>query len=305
MGWTSKQYRKNISSLTSVVEQQMVKKDWDNIDFNHVPSQASLRYKNAFARNTENYLEWQTSLLEEGTSSKVNTATLLPHQIIEKYGIRPSGRDDTLEAMWNALPKIETNCLVISDTSGSMSGTPMDVSIALALYFAERNPYNGFITFSERPQWHTIDQEDNLYFKLNSIKSINCTNTNLEATFEILLESYRETKMMPETLLIVSDMQFDQAIGSVPTHWTTNTISKVTFFNKMKSRFEHLKIPFPQIVFWNVRGDCKGIPVSFDTTGTALIAGYNPSIMQSIMDCEDLSPVQIMNKAIQNINPTL
>ena len=51
--------------MTNVVEQQMVKKDWDNINFNHVPSQASLR-QNCFARNTKKYLEWQLSLMEEG-----------------------------------------------------------------------------------------------------------------------------------------------------------------------------------------------------------------------------------------------
>jgi len=305
MGWTSKQYRKNISSLTSVVEQQMVNRDWDNIDFNHVPSQASLRYKNCFARNTTNYSEWQQSLLKKDTLNKVNVATLLPHQIVAEYTFSPSTRDDTLEAMWSALPKVETNCLVIADTSGSMHGTPLQVSVALGLYFAERNPYKGFITFSQEPQWHSVHDGDNLYFKLNAIKSINCTNTNMEATFQLLLESYQSTQMMPETLLIVSDMQFDEAIGSTPRHWRQNTISKTTFFDKMKSKFASLNIPFPKVVFWNVREDSKGIPVSFDETGTALISGYNPSIMQSIMDCEDLSPTEIMNKAIKNINPNL
>lgn len=305
MGWTSKEYRKNISALTSVVEQQMVAKDWDNINFNKVPSQASLRYKNCFIRNTSKYFEWQQSLFNENTSSKVNVGTLLPHQIIAKYSFWPSQKDDTLEAMWNSLPKVNTNCLVIADTSGSMAGTPLQVSVALALYFAERNPYQGFITFSEEPQWHSINQEDNLYFKLKTIESINCTNTDMEATFQLLLETYQATKMMPETLLIVSDMQFDEAIGSVESHWRQNTISKVSFFNEMKLKFQTLNIPFPKIVFWNVREDSTGVPVSFDETGTALISGYNPSVMQSIMNCEDLSPIEIMNQAIKNINPNL
>ena len=45
---TPKQYRKMLVGLTNVVETQMCDKDWDNINFNHVPSAASSRYKKVF-----------------------------------------------------------------------------------------------------------------------------------------------------------------------------------------------------------------------------------------------------------------
>lgn len=301
MGWTSKQYRKNISQMTKVVEQQMVAKKWDDIDFSKVPSQASLRYKNCFDRNTKNYLKWQMSLLQKDGSAKVNVGTLLPHQIVAKY--KPSEKDETLEAMWSALPKVENNCLVVADTSGSMSGTPLQVSIALALYFAERNPYKGFITFSHEPKWHTINPDHNLYGKMKAVKNINCYNTNLEATFDLLFSSYVKTKMMPETVLIISDMQFDQAIGSSNPY--NSQIDKNTFFLKMKKKFNNWKVPFPKIVFWNVKNESEGIPVSFDETGTALISGYSPAIMDTIMNMRDFDPIAIMQNAIANINPKI
>ena len=62
LGWTPKFYRKRLVELTKVVETQMCAKDWDNINFNHVPSVASARYKKAFARHTEKYKEWAAAL---------------------------------------------------------------------------------------------------------------------------------------------------------------------------------------------------------------------------------------------------
>jgi hypothetical protein len=217
--------------------------------------------------------------------------------------MRPSNHDATLEAMWTALPKVDTNCLVIADTSGSMSGTPMAVSLSLALYFAERNPYKGFITFSDEPQWHYIDQEKDLIDNLRSITSINIQNTNLEATFDLLFQTYRSTRMMPETILIVSDMQFDAAIGAKKSWENEKPINKTSFFNNMKQKFNNYNIPFPKVVFWNVKEETSGVPVSFDSTGTALISGYNPTVMQTVMKSESFNPIQIMHKAIENINP--
>lgn len=308
MGWTSKQYRKNISKMTAVVEQQMCAKEWGSINFSHVPSQAALRYKDCFTRNaTESYLQWQANLSNPESTDKVNSQTLLPHQIVEKYGfLYPKLPDLTLEAMWTSIEKVENNCLVIADTSGSMSGTPMAVSIALALYFSETNPFGGFITFSERPRWHKFDKSHTLYQKLDSIESINCCNTNLEATFALLFETYRSTKMMPEQIIIVSDMQFDVAIGSEPGFYSRKeTLQKRTFFKKMKRKFTNHNVPFPKIIFWNVREDIKGSPVSFDETGTALIAGYNPLIMNTVMSLENFDPELIMKEAVKNINPKL
>ena len=49
-GMSPKFYRKSLVEMTKVVESQMCAKDWDNINFSHVPSVASARYKKAFNR---------------------------------------------------------------------------------------------------------------------------------------------------------------------------------------------------------------------------------------------------------------
>mgnify|MGYP003351618405 FL=1 len=80
LGWTPKFYRKRLVELTKVVETQMCAKDWDNINFNHVPSVASARYKKAFARHTEKYKEWAAALVskdpEVAKTVKVNASEI-------------------------------------------------------------------------------------------------------------------------------------------------------------------------------------------------------------------------------------
>lgn len=105
--------------------------------------------------------------------AKLNAASLTAVDIL--YGMNhnefarlPSENYKIADNFWNALtsPEKLPNILVMADTSGSMttmSGktkakyTPYDISVALAMYFAERLPkdspfYNHFITFSSRPQ---------------------------------------------------------------------------------------------------------------------------------------------------------
>ena len=109
---------------------------------------------------------------------------------------------------------------------------------------------------------------------------------------------------MPETVLIVSDMQFDEAVG-VNSYNPRNKFDKVSFFNKMKRKFQRWDVPFPKLVFWNVRESISGSPVTFDEHGTALISGYSPAIMQTIMSLQDFDPEAIMINAIESINPTI
>lgn len=48
---TSREYRKFLAEHTNVVESLMCAKNWDGINFSHIPSLASARYQKAFGRN--------------------------------------------------------------------------------------------------------------------------------------------------------------------------------------------------------------------------------------------------------------
>lgn len=299
---SSKEYRKLLVANTNVVETKMCSKKWEEINYSHVPSQCFLRSRNAFKKNDAERFENFIEDVKEG-KSEVKVTTILPNEIIGKYianitwELSTLDHDDSLEVLWSALPKVKTNSLVVCDTSGSMSGKPYEVSVALGLYFAERNPFGGFITFAENPSWHIVDKEATLKSKLDEIKCINAGNTNMQRTFDLILNCSLDNELEPpESLIIVSDMEFDRATGL--------TNQKVTFFNKMRSKWEHKGIKFPKVIFWNVSAS-SSTPVTFDETGCALVSGYNPTIAKAIESEQEMTPESIMLRAISDINPTI
>ena len=129
-GMTPKQYRKSLVALTNVVETQMCAKDWDSINFSHVPSVASARYKKAFNRNTTKFAEYVAALVKgEDPSVKVNAGAVYPYDVLK--GVNSFGNNygktelDHIVAQWNALPNFvgDANILPIVDVSGSMGCT--------------------------------------------------------------------------------------------------------------------------------------------------------------------------------------
>jgi hypothetical protein len=50
----------------------------------------------------------------------------------------------------------------------------------------------------------------------------------------------------------------------------------------------------PSVIFWNVQSRGNNFPVRFDETGTALISGFSPSIMTSILGGSKINPYSIM-----------
>ncbi|HRW20573.1 MAG TPA: DUF2828 family protein [Bacteroidales bacterium] len=57
----------------------------------------------------------------------------------------------------------------------------------------------------------------------------------------------------------------------------------------------------PGIVFWKVNSIASGNnPVKFDTTGAALISGFSPAILKSVLGGDILSPERVMLKTIND-----
>ena len=88
LGMSPKQYRKTLVNLTKVVESKMCAKDWDGINFSHVPSVASARYKKAFWRNAaEAYGSYVASLVKgDDPKVKVNAGAVYPYDVLKEIG---------------------------------------------------------------------------------------------------------------------------------------------------------------------------------------------------------------------------
>ena len=316
MGMTPKVYRKTLSSLTSVVETQMCDNEWADINFSHVPSQAMRIYKNAFQRNASETWMGYLSQLASG-ETKVNAGAIHPHQILGPY-IQTSSNsvgygytDDfyttkireipqIVEEQWNALPNWMTSnkggILPVVDTSGSMEGLPIQVAVSLGIYIAERTegPFrNHFVTFSSQPKMQKMTGET-LHQKLTSVCSSEWgMSTNIEGTFEAVLHhastSSATAEDMPKTILILSDMEFNQCANI-----------NETAMQSIRRQYNEAGFDLPNIVFWNLNARLGNVPVRFDEQGTALVSGFSPTIMKSILSADNFTPESIMQMTIES-----
>jgi hypothetical protein len=294
LGLTDILYRKSLRDLRKkieVVEQKMSSNDWKDINYSSVPSQASRIYKDAFKKHDEaRYNEF----VEKATKGevKINASTLYPYQI---YKSVQNDYSATLEALWNQLPDYTQgkNALVVADVSGSMNGDPMSVSVSLALYFAERNKgqfKDHFITFSSVPKLQKIKGET-LKERMNNLESADWSqSTNLQAVFDLILNSATENKVstdeMPETIYIISDMEFDRCCG------------KCTNYEVLSRKYESHGYKIPNIVFWNVNASGNNLPVREDQKGVSLVSGFSPVVFK--LAVENKTPYQTMMDTINS-----
>lgn len=312
MGLSPKQYRKLVVRNTDVVEQKMCQKSWDSIDFGKLPSVAAARYQKAFWRNAESKYSKYIEGLQKGTE-KINAGAVYPYDVIKSL---KSGNKTVAAEQWKALPDYmegseNAGILPVVDVSGSMSvgvngeygntsTTCMDVAVSLGLYVSERNRgifKDQFITFSENPQMYNL--KGDLNSRYNQLRRSDWgMSTNFEKVFKIILDAATRQKLsqkdLPDMVLVLSDMQFNQAENS---GWGRR--SNPTAFEMVDKMYKDAGYERPKLVFWNLRTS-NGVPVEFDKNGTALVSGFSPSIMKSILGSTDFTPRAIMMETIMN-----
>lgn len=301
LNMTPTEFRHFIVSKTQVVENFMCVNKWDSIKYEEVPSVAGLRYKNTFIKHDNiRYNQYIQNVLKG--KIKINSSVLYPNDIYHNYQYRSNGATsaDAIKAMWNNLPNFMEGCkdriLPICDVSGSMYGTPIEVSVALGCYISERNegPFkDAFITFSERPELQILSGD--IISRFNQLKRADWgMNTNLQAVFDLILRRAQETHMaqelMPTKLLIISDMHFDVVCNY---SWSRKT-SEPTNFEAIKAKYAAAGYKMPGIIFWNVNGDAGNVPVTMRDQNIGLVSGYSPSILKSVLQAKVLSPIELM-----------
>lgn len=259
LNMSEKEYRQTLSKLRAkikIIENNLREKDY-SFDYSKQPSKAMFKYKKAFIRNDKERYEEFLNKVQSG-AVKMNTGTLYPYDIVRSIihgGELSDEEKKSLDVTWNALPNYtkDENALVVVDGSGSMywggNPQPAEVAQSLAVYFAERNTglfKNHFITFSENPRLIEIKGDD-IYNKIRFCIGFNeCANTNIQKVFELILKTATKNKLsqkdMPETIYIISDMEFDSCTVD----------ADLTNFEYIKKKFNEKGYKLPRLVFWNV-----------------------------------------------------
>ena len=320
-GMTEREYRKMLSEgrkACHLVETLMSQNEWDKIAFDKLPSRAGILYSKAFARREETKARYAAFMTSEKT--KVNAGTLYPYDVVAKAvdimglqnpWVSEPRLDDTkrlaVNKYWDNLTDYfngaTLNALCVCDTSGSMTVgdgkiAPIDVAISLALYTAERakGPFqNHFISFSSRP---TLIETKGVDFcaKVAYIYEQNlCENTNIEATFDLVLNIAIRNGLkqsdLPESFIIVTDMQFD-ASRSYGYYNDTHTLME-----NIEAKWLAHGYKMPSLVFWNVNAASGGgnIPMQ-DKDGITFVSGASPVIFEQVI--KGLTGQQLMLQAL-------
>ena len=290
-------FRRMLTSMSNTVEQKMCANEWETIQYSTVPSVAGKRYSQSFSKHDGvRYTSYISDVMSG--KEKMNASVLFPSDLVHEVWFND---EDTsaYDAMWKSLPNFMEGCneriLPVCDVSGSMMGQPMEVSIGLGLYISERNegPFKDLVlTFSRTPQFHKIEG-DTLTERTSNLGNADWgMNTDLINTFKVLLDRAIAGNVaqedMPTKLLIISDMEFDQACG------------RNNNFDLIKILYANAGYEMPGIIFWNVNGRLGNVPVKSNTPNTALVSGYSPSIIRSILGGDELSPLAVMLKTINS-----
>ena len=330
LGMDKKTYRKTLSMLRdklNIIEKALAEKNVEKlVEMQEVlSSKQNYKYKNALMRlmPEERKLYFEKVLRGE---AKFNADVLEPYEVYFRYRNEIGSRwsyspsalksaDISYETMWKMLPnKVvpENEVLVIRDGSGSMTssipgtnnGQILDVASALTVYFSEHSEggfKNKFITFSSKPELVDLSGCKSLFDKIKLLDTYDdCTNTNLEKTFDLILETAKRNHMtqdqLPKNLLIVSDMQFDMATNH-RSYWDRHGNDdgwNETLFDSIRKKYEAAGYEIPRLIFWNVAAQKTTIPEIKNDLGLVLLSGYSKNIMDMI--CENNFEMEIVNE---------
>lgn len=306
LGMTSKQYRKTLSTLRqriNVLERLMSAGQWDLIEFDKIPSKAGFKYKNAFARHDIERMKAEKPVqsyadFAKDKTTKVNAKALYPYEVVAK-GVRAAGfaMDSTDRLMvnkyWENLADYFNgktfNGLAVVDTSSSMTwyggdACPLNVAISIGMYCAERakGPFAGhYVSFSSRPRLVSVEGVD-FCDKVRRIYKANlCENTNIEATFDMLLNTAIQNNCtqdeLPENIIILSDMEFDAARG----WYRSDNIN--TLMENIRVKWANFGYRLPHLIYWNVQARQNNVPENIGCGLVSYVSGMSPSIFETIL----------------------
>jgi len=224
-----------------------------------------------------------------------------------------SERDETWELQFQAIvdkaPALDYFTCV-ADTSGSMSGDPMIVAIALAALIAKKSKYfaNRYVSFNTVPKWKMIDPDADLFTIVKQMQADNDWggSTNFEMTMDLMIKVAKDYKIPAEfvkqmKLVVVSDMQFDTAIGNSAYggyyggYGSSRQPPKKKDWNdsasRIKAAWKAAGYPegcYPEMIYWDVR-DSDNFVATADTPGVQMMAGYNQEMLKVLIAAGEIS----------------
>lgn len=243
--------------------------------------------------------------LKAGTKKTHGANVVLPHELVVKTEDYTTSADQhtIIQAQWDAIRE-ETvkggglgKSVAMCDFSGSMNGTPMEISKALGILISEiTHPAfrDHILTFDATPQWHSFVGKKTLKAKLASIKGCGQgLNTDFYKACKCIIERMVQNKVPvgeePEDLIVITDMGFDAAStqrssSSTLSAWETQLVRIRREFQEAGEKLwgQGKGWKPPRIVIWNVRAEYKDFHAKADEEGVVQLSGWAPSMLKAL-----------------------
>ena len=291
LDYSARNYRKMLVTLRKkigVVEVLMSSGKWSDITYPSVPSKAMKQYRKAYGKRDNDRFVAYLENVKNGTQ-KINTMGLMPYELIK------NANDPVIEAQWNNLPDYvgDKSFIPMPDVSGSMSGTPMEVSVSLAIYGAERNK-SAFkdlvLSFTNTPTFHKLS--GTLFQKYREVTRHVGYDTNLQAAFQAILNLAVENSVpvedMPNYLLVISDMEFNDP-----------NIDGLTNLEATRKMFAKHGYAMPVIVFWNVDSKQAQVQALDTSKNCILVSGLSAAVFKGALAGNPLDQVTPMEAMLE------
>lgn len=279
-GMNKQQYGHFIKCTTT--ESRLSEKKTDEINFSQVPSLAMLKYYKRFSEGEdtkERFAQYLDDVKKGKADLKVTTTNI--------YDIYRKRNEIDADLFFDKVKKIKGSWIPIVDTSGSMHDDNDSYGKALAVghYLAKCSTYapDMVLTFSSVPQLLKLGVENEVttvcprhtykqnlsscvgtYEKeIESMRTGDCSNTD----FGAVMDALSRLDDMPEYLIVLSDMEFDEG----------STRSKDWVMDLWRSKGYTTKI-----IWWNFNSRRTTTPET-DRYGNVFMSGYSPMLLEYLV----------------------
>ena len=316
------EYRKARSALNDhlkVTEDTMCNGEWADIEPSRVPALCLKKNTKAFQNRqkvpkedpdriacAQNFASAVRKAIETGEGLHGTVAGA--HGIVKPFVDNKHFMDDIHEGMWmNLLKETESRlgseggippCLALVDVSGSMKGTPMEVSVALGLLVSlTAHPAwrRMFITFHEEPTIQHVVGETLREQVTNIMKAPWGGSTNFAKALNLILTHAKTNKLpqdaMPKVLFVFSDMQFNDNENGGGYYGSSYYCSSAQApfglshsHASIKAAYEAAGYECPHIVFWNLRGEVKDSPCETISEGVSQMSGFSQQMLKAFTE---------------------
>jgi hypothetical protein len=300
---SEKDYRKLKSKgAAHVFQKQMSAGEWSKINFNGIPGKAMTGFTSRTGKDGKNVFE-RHGLVKQLTDWVLKQPTIkftgYPHNLMQAAQI--SGRsmikrlilDKQAEKMLEPMKNHSLgNVLACLDTSASMTWfnidgvQPYHICLSMGIVFSMLNVgyfKDHVVSFSSQSSLVKInggfcDRLDQITQKCHGGGS-----TNFQSVIDLLVKTRRKHPEIPlneypETLLIVSDMQFN------PSNWSYTQVNEATNYEAAKRKLQSVGLGEVRIIWWHVNGQpTKDFPSQMNDKGCYMISGFDPINIKALM----------------------